>query len=128
MEREKASGAGTSKWSNRLLLPSYSHPGTSRAGGPGHRGGAGVYSTEEEPDDVLPGFVMEALAEHVEKWPPGDFELIFLDRNRHPVRRSTFYRRWRQATERAGLPGFKVHNLRHTAPHWRWQAEPILST
>ena len=39
--RGTASGAGASKWSNRLLLPSYSHPGTSQAGGPGHRGGAG---------------------------------------------------------------------------------------
>src|SRR5206468_10903347 len=54
------------------------------------------------------------LAGHVEKWPPGDSELIFHDRNRHPVRRSTFYRSWRQGTERAGLPGFKVRNLRHT--------------
>jgi integrase len=63
---------------------------------------------------TLPGFVMEALAEHVEKWPPGDSWLIFHDRNGQPVRRSTFYRSWRQATERAGLSGFKVRNLRYT--------------
>jgi integrase len=63
---------------------------------------------------TLPGFVMEALAEHIRRWPPGDLGLIFHDRNGQPVRRSTFYRTWRQATERAGLPGFKVRNLRHT--------------
>src|SRR5437868_2694416 len=57
---------------------------------------------------------MDALAEHVDKWPAGDPGLIFHDRNGQPVRRSTFYRSWRRATERAGLPGFKVRNLRHT--------------
>jgi len=45
---------------------------------------------------TLPGFVMDALAEHVEKWPPGELGLIFHDRNGQPVRRSTFYRSWRK--------------------------------
>ena len=63
---------------------------------------------------TLPGFVMDALAEHVEKWPPGELGLIFHDRNGQPVRRSTFYRSWRKATEMAGLSGFTVRNLRHT--------------
>ena len=63
---------------------------------------------------TLPGFVMDALAEHVEKWPPGVGGLIFHDRNGNAVRRSTFYRSWRKATVRAGLAGFTVRNLRHT--------------
>jgi integrase len=46
--------------------------------------------------------------------PQDRLRVDFHDRNGQPVRRSTFYRSWRQATERAGLPGFKVRNLRHT--------------
>src|SRR5216683_351137 len=63
---------------------------------------------------TLPEFVMKALADHVETWPPGESGLIFHDRNGHAVRRSTFYRVWRPATERAGLSDFVVRNLRHT--------------
>ena len=65
---------------------------------------------------------LQALAEHVEKWPPGELGLIFHDRNGQPVRRSTFYRSWRKATERAD-EATRVHALftevlkQHAAQH-----------
>jgi integrase len=63
---------------------------------------------------TLPTFVMDALRDHMREWPPGPNGLVFHDRNGEPVRRSTFYRSWGDACERAGLPGFKIRNLRHT--------------
>lgn len=63
---------------------------------------------------AVPDFVMTALKAHMKAYPAGTQGLVFHDRNGNPVRRSTFYRMWREATVQAGLPGFKVRNLRHT--------------
>jgi integrase len=63
---------------------------------------------------AVPAFVMDALRAHVDSRPPGEGGLVFHDRNGNPIRRSTFYRMWRTATAEAGIPGFKVRNLRHT--------------
>lgn len=62
----------------------------------------------------LPSFVMAALAEHVRLWPPAEKGLVFHDHNGNPIRRNVFYRAWHRATTAAGMPGFRVRNLRHT--------------
>ena len=58
LEAFERAGNGFRRWSEqvepRLLLPSYSYPGTSRAGGPGHGGGAGrLLARGGARDDVL---------------------------------------------------------------------------
>lgn len=66
----------------------------------------------------VPAFVIEALAEHVRKFPPKETEvgeLLFTTETGKPIKRSHFRTRvWIPATERAKLPGFTVRHLRHT--------------
>jgi integrase len=42
---------------------------------------------------------------------------VFVGPKNTPLRRGNFTRIWRQATESAGLPGFHIHDLRHTGNH-----------
>jgi len=65
----------------------------------------------------IPTFVVEALTRHLdqyaEKGPDG---LVFPAVEGGPLRRSNFRRRvWVPATEAAGVPGLRFHDLRHTA-------------
>ena len=61
-------------------------------------------------DDV----VLEALAQHIAKHPPGPDGLLITNRLGQPVRRSSFGHCWRKAVEEVGLPkGTRFHDLRH---------------
>jgi integrase len=61
-------------------------------------------------DDV----VLEAIAEHIRKFPPGPEGFLITNRLRKPVRRSSFGNRWRLAVKKAGVPpGTRFHDLRH---------------
>jgi integrase len=61
-------------------------------------------------DDVL----LEAIAEHIRRWPTGSTGLLVTNRLNKPVRRSSFGNRWRQAVADVGLPeGTRFHDLRH---------------
>lgn len=65
---------------------------------------------------TLPAFVIEAVAEHIRKWPPKDDGFLFRSRDGGLPRRSNFRRRvWHLALEAAGLPQIRFHDLRHTA-------------
>lgn len=66
---------------------------------------------------AMPAFVMEALAEHVRRWPPlGGSGLVFYGPRATPVRRGNFDKRvFKPALEAAGLAPMRVHDLRHTA-------------
>jgi integrase len=57
--------------------------------------------------------VLEALAEHLRTAGPGKDGLI-LHVDGDPIRRNAWGRLWRATTKRAGLPGVRYHDLRHT--------------
>jgi integrase len=61
----------------------------------------------------LPDVVGEALAGHLERWPPGPDSFIFTNSNGGPIRRNRFNELWRSATHRAGVEGLRFHDLRH---------------
>ena len=61
-------------------------------------------------DDV----VLQAVAQHVERWPQGPGGLLITNRIGTPVRRSSFGTCWRAAVAAVGLPkGTHFHDLRH---------------
>jgi integrase len=63
----------------------------------------------------IPELVVEALARHVEAFPPGVDGLLFHGTRGQPIHRSHFESSvWRPACTRAGVPGYKFRNLRHT--------------
>jgi len=66
---------------------------------------------------TLPAAVVEALAEHLDRYPARSPEaFVFLSSQGTYLRRSNFNRRvWQQATRAAGVEGLRVHDLRHTA-------------
>ena len=65
----------------------------------------------------LPRRVVEALDEHLRRFTaPEPDALVFTAPLGGPLRVSSFRSRvWRQATAQAGLPGLRLHDLRHTA-------------
>lgn len=64
----------------------------------------------------LPSFVMDALAEHIERWPPEQDGLVFTDEGGGPVKRSNFYKRvWWPGLRISAVKPLKFHALRHTA-------------
>ncbi|HSV67099.1 MAG TPA: tyrosine-type recombinase/integrase [Mycobacteriales bacterium] len=68
----------------------------------------------------LPGFVVELLAEHQRRYPPGPAGLVFTSRSGAAVRRTTFRAKvWRPSLVRAGLLGkvVKAGPYRYLA-HW----------
>lgn len=65
---------------------------------------------------TLPAFVMDALADRVDRWPPNADGLIFTDDNGGPLWRSNFYKRvWWPSLKRAGIGHLRFHDLRHTS-------------
>jgi integrase len=65
---------------------------------------------------TLPRFVIDALANHMKRWPPGPNSLIFTDDDGKPIWRSGFYKRvWWPALKRAGVGSLRFHDLRHTS-------------
>lgn len=59
----------------------------------------------------LAGFVVDAIAEHVEEYGTGTYGLV-LHHNGEPIRRATFGKFWRQTREKAGLET-RFHDCRH---------------
>jgi integrase len=67
-------------------------------------------------DFALPQNVADEIAAHLAEWPPGSDGLIFQSPNGGPLRRSSWTQRYfRPAVNTAGLRGFNVHALRHSA-------------
>ena len=60
----------------------------------------------------LPSFLVDVLALHLETTP--DSEYLFTTPRGAPLRKSNFRRVWGPAVRRAGLDGFRVHDMRHT--------------
>jgi integrase len=64
---------------------------------------------------TVPGFVIEELA-RVPALPPDPNDLVFMSPEGHPVRPTSFRRRfWNPAVIEADLSPLRVHDLRHTA-------------
>lgn len=68
----------------------------------------------------LPGFVVELLTEHQDRYPPGASGLVFTSRSGAAVRRTTFRAKvWRPSLIRAGLLGKIVEvGERKVMVHW----------
>lgn len=66
---------------------------------------------------VLPKVVAAALEEHLTRYAPGGpRDLVFRSPEGGPMRLASWRRRfWLPAVARAGLDGFRIHDLRHTA-------------
>jgi integrase len=64
---------------------------------------------------TLPRFLCGELASHLAECPPSTAGLVFQAADGGPIRRSNWRRRvWIPAVSKAGLPGFRFHDLRHT--------------
>jgi integrase len=64
---------------------------------------------------TVPGFVVEELS-RVPASPPDPGDLVFTSPEGHPVRPTSFRRRfWNPAVNEADLSSLRVHDLRHTA-------------
>lgn len=61
----------------------------------------------------LPQVVVDALARHVQDFPPSEDGFLFTNLNGDPLRRSAFGTAWRQACAAAGVRGHTFHSLRH---------------
>ncbi len=61
----------------------------------------------------LPTSVAEALARHIECYPPGPEGLLFTTTHGNPWRWTTFGEVWRAKMKAAKLDGFDFHELRH---------------
>jgi len=67
---------------------------------------------------TLPVFVLPEITAHLDQFTGSDADsLVFVGPKNAPLRRSNFTRIWQRATESAGLPGFHIHDLRHTGNH-----------
>lgn len=62
----------------------------------------------------LAGFLLDALAEHLRRFPASPGDLVLRYRDGGPVDSDRFGREWRRATRAAGVPGLRYHALRHT--------------
>jgi integrase len=74
-------------------------------------------STASERTITLPGFVVEALARHLEVYPPGD-EMVWTTERGGLLRRGSFGRIWRKAVAGSVGSPCRVHDLRHTHASW----------
>lgn len=61
----------------------------------------------------LPQIVADALAAHLEAFPAGESGLIFTTAKGEPLRKSSVWSAWKQATKAAGVEGEGMHSLRH---------------
>lgn len=61
----------------------------------------------------LPDVVLQALAEHVRRFPPGPHGVIFSRSDGHLLRRSACGSLWRRLNQEAGVTGRTFHSLRH---------------
>jgi len=64
---------------------------------------------------AIPDILVTYLEEHIATYSgQGTDGLVFCGTQHQPLHRKTFYRNWNKATAVAGLPGFHLHDLRHT--------------
>jgi integrase len=62
----------------------------------------------------LPQSVADALARHLERFPPNDNQLVFTNERGEPISRTRFSDPWRKAVKAANAPaGTGFHSLRH---------------
>ena len=61
---------------------------------------------------VIPPHVMPVLAEHVATWAGPD--RVFVGRDGRPMRGDAIRQAFDRARRKAGMPGFRFHDLRHT--------------
>src|SRR5207253_5641762 len=58
--------------------------------------------------------VADALARHLERFPPNENQLVFTNENREPISRTRFSDPWRKAVKASNAPqGTGFHSLRH---------------
>jgi integrase len=62
----------------------------------------------------LAQFVVDALADHLRRYPAQPGELVLRMPTGEPVDSDRFGHQWRPACKRAGVPGLRYHDLRHT--------------
>jgi len=63
----------------------------------------------------VPPHVVPVLRTHLERFTgPDDDDVVFTGQQGRPVRRASLYTAWLRATEKAGLAGVRIHDLRHT--------------
>lgn len=62
----------------------------------------------------LAGFLLEALAEHLSRFPAGPGDLVLRSPAGLPLDSDRFGHQWRRACRAAGVPGLGYHSLRHT--------------
>lgn len=62
----------------------------------------------------LPPHLLPDLRLHLEQFVPADCTWVFCNGNGGPLRRGSFRSVWWLARDKAGLPGFHFHDLRHT--------------
>jgi integrase len=76
----------------------------------------GPTKTYQERSVAIPGFLKDALGEHVAEYVPEHDGLVFTTENGKPLRISNFRNRaWLPALEAAGLPrSVRIHDLRHS--------------
>jgi len=62
----------------------------------------------------LAGFLLDALADHLRRFPTGPGDLILRSPDGLPLDSDRFGHQWRRACRSAGSPGLRYHDLRHT--------------
>lgn len=62
----------------------------------------------------LATFVVDALGEHLGRFPADAAELVLRTPAGEPVTSNAFGHQWRRACRAAGAPGLRYHDLRHT--------------
>lgn len=63
---------------------------------------------------TLPSWLSDALNEHIERWPPGDRDLIFTSPGGGALRRSFRRRYWIPAVQASVEEPMRFHDLRHS--------------
>jgi integrase len=63
----------------------------------------------------VPPHVLPVLETHLERFTgPEPADLVFTGTQGQPVRRASLYKAWKRATNELGMPGVRLHDLRHT--------------